>query len=102
LMPGRVIVCSDVEGVYDKDPHRNPRAKKIPLITLDNMGEVLPSIDGATTVDVTGGMRTKVLKLLELVREVDVECEVLSALTPGNLRDALNGETGRGTVIRRS
>jgi len=101
LKPSRVIVGSDVDGVYDEDPQKNARAKKIPLITLENAVEVLPSLGGANTVDVTGGMRSKVLTLLELVREVDVECEVLNLLVPGNLEDALNGERGRGTLIRR-
>jgi len=99
--PSRVIIGSDVDGVYDKDPRKSEGAKKIPLITPRNVAEVLPSLGGASTVDVTGGMRSKVLTLLELVREVDVECEVLNLLVPGNLEDALNGERGRGTIIRR-
>jgi len=101
LKPSRVIIGSDVDGVFNEDPRKNARAKKIPLITLENAAGVLPSLGGATTVDVTGGMRSKVLTLLELVKEVDVECEVLNLLVPGNLEDALNGEKGRGTLIRR-
>ena len=101
LNPRRVIIGSDVDGVYDTDPRKKEGAKKIPLITLENAAEVLPSLGGATTVDVTGGMRSKILTLLELVREMDVECEVLNLLVPGNLEEALNGERGRGTLIRR-
>jgi isopentenyl phosphate kinase len=102
LKPSRVIIGSDVDGVYNEDPRKNERARKIPLITLENASKVLPSLGGATTVDVTGGMRSKVLTLLELVKEVDIECEILNLLIPGNLEDALNGERGRGTLIRRS
>jgi isopentenyl phosphate kinase len=102
LKPSRVIIGSDVDGVYDSDPHLNPEARKMPLITPDSVGLAMKSLGAATTVDVTGGMRSKVLKLLELVQEVDdVECEVLNLLVPGNLEDALNGERGRGTAIRR-
>jgi isopentenyl phosphate kinase len=103
LKPSRVIIGSDVDGVYDSDPHLNPKATKRSLITPNNVGLILKSLGAATTVDVTGGMRSKVLKLLELVQEVDdVECEVLNLLVPGNLEDALNGERGRGTIIRRT
>ena len=103
LKPSRVIIGSDVDGVYDSDPHLNPEATKRSLITPNNVGLILKSLGAATTVDVTGGMRSKVLKLLELVQEVDdVECEVLNLLVPGNLEDALNGERGRGTIIRRT
>jgi isopentenyl phosphate kinase len=101
LKPSKVIVGSDVDGVYDTDPHKNKRARKIPLITLENASEVFPSLSGSNTVDVTGGMRSKVLTLLELVRQVDVECQILDLLVPGNLEEALNGEKSKGTVIRR-
>lgn len=100
LKLSRVIVGTNVDGVYDKDP-KNKDAQKIPLITLENVSKVLPSLGGADTVDVTGGMRTKVLTLLDLVKGVNVECEVLNILIPGALEKALNGEKGRGTLIRR-
>jgi len=101
LKPKRVIIGTNVDGVYDSDPQINRYAKKIPLITTDNAKDVLPSLGGANTIDVTGGMRSKILTLLELVKETGTECLVIGLLVPGVLEEALNGETEKGTLIRR-
>lgn len=102
LKPRRVIVGSDVDGVYDRDPKKNSSAQKIPLITTENVNNVLPSLDGASNIDVTGGMRSKVLSLLELAKMTGVTCEILDISKPGNLEEALNGKKGIGTIIRRT
>ncbi len=101
LTPSRVIIGTNVDGVYDCDPQKNKHARKIELITPKNVYEVLPSLGGANTVDVTGGMRSKVLTLLDLVKDVDTECEIINLMIPGALQEVLNGERGRGTIIRR-
>jgi isopentenyl phosphate kinase len=101
LKPKRIIIGTNVGGVYDSDPQINRDAVKIPLITTDNAKDVLPSLGGANTIDVTGGMRSKILTLLELVKETETECLVIGLLVPGALEDALNGETEKGTLIRR-
>lgn len=101
LSPSRVIIGTNVDGVYDGDPQKNTHARKIDLITPKNASEVLPFLGGANTVDVTGGMRSKVLTLIELVKDVDIECEVVNLMIPGALQEILNGERGKGTVIRR-
>ncbi len=101
LKPERVLVGSDVDGIYDRDPKKSSVARKIPLVTVENVNSVLPSLGGASTVDVTGGMRSKVLSLLELAKVTGVECEVLDISKAGNLEDALNGKKGIGTIIRR-
>jgi len=102
LRPHRVIVGSDVDGVYNQDPKKNSAAQKIPLITIENVNSVLPSLGGANNIDVTGGMRSKVLSLLELAKMAGVECEILDISKPGNLEDALNGKKGVGTIIRKA
>ena len=101
LKPKRVIIGTNVDGVYDSDPQINRHAKKIPLITTDNARDVLPSLGGANTIDVTGGMRSKIQTLLQLVKETETECLVIGLLVPGALEEALNGETEKGTLIRR-
>ena len=102
LKPKRVLVGSDVNGVYDKDPKKSSLARKIPLVTVENVNHVLPSLGGANNVDVTGGMRSKVRSLLELAKVTGVECEILDISKAGNLEDALNGKKGTGTIIRRA
>ncbi|MEQ3652199.1 MAG: glutamate 5-kinase [Glaciecola sp.] len=53
-----LIICTDVDGLFDADPRKNPAAK---LIT--HVGEVTPSIKalagGASSAVGTGGMVTK-------------------------------------------
>jgi glutamate 5-kinase len=54
-----LIILSDVEGLYDKDPNINENAKLIKLITkIDD--EILKGAEGTVTDVGTGGMKTKV------------------------------------------
>jgi isopentenyl phosphate kinase len=101
LKPDRIIIGTDVDGVYEGDPKKDKDAKKIPIITPKNAVNLIHLLGGAGGLDVTGGMRTKVATLLDLVREVDVECEVLNIARRGVLEKALKGERGIGTIIRR-
>jgi isopentenyl phosphate kinase len=97
LRPTRVIVGTDVDGVYDSDPNTFKTAKKFDAVTAEH----LPLLSGAHEgrIDVTGGMRAKVLELLELSRETGIECEIVNALRPGFIMRALLGERGLGTVV---
>lgn len=96
----RVVIGSDVNGVYDRDPKIFPNARKIPTITVESIDRVLPSLKGADAMDVTGGMRSKVITLLELASEADVECEIIDITTPGLLEEALDGKRGIGTIVK--
>jgi glutamate 5-kinase len=53
-----LVILSDVEGLYNDDPRRNPGASLIPVVT-----EVTPEIErlAGGAFEGTGGMRTKVL-----------------------------------------
>ncbi|MEM2920788.1 MAG: isopentenyl phosphate kinase [Candidatus Bathyarchaeia archaeon] len=102
LRPSRVIVGSDVNGVYDRDPKTTNAARKIAVITPKNVKSILQSLESNKSVDVTGGMMSKVLTLLELARTSKVECEILDISKPGHLEAALNGKKGIGTIIRAS
>ena len=54
-----LIICSDVDGLYDKNPHNHDNAKM-----LSNVDKIDSSIyamaGGATSATGTGGMRTKI------------------------------------------
>ena len=52
-----LILFSDIDGLYDCDPHNNPDAKIIPLV--ENVENVKSLAGGAGTKRGTGGMVTK-------------------------------------------
>lgn len=95
LRPERIILGSDVDGVYDRDPKTHSQAK---LLEEVNSLEDLKFLEGARTVDVTGGMAGKLSELLELA-EKGIESELINVSCEGLLERALKGEKVRGTII---
>jgi len=96
LNPEKVILGSDVDGIYNKDPKRYPDASIIKVVTSYHD---LESTEGTQTVDVTGGMGGKLSELLELTK-IGIESEIINASHDNNIKRALNGEKGIGTLIR--
>jgi isopentenyl phosphate kinase len=94
LKAGRVIIATDYNGVYEGEPGKS---RKIDVLTRENV-DVL---DGRKTsgTDVTGGIKRKVLELLDLAEE-GIESEILSGNEKKYVKKALLGEKGLGTVIK--
>lgn len=63
----KVTFFTDTNGVYDD------KGKIIPLITLNNFGEIKKYLQGSSNIDVTGGMIHKVEESLKLVKKLDAE-----------------------------
>ena len=97
LKPERIILGSDVDGIFDRDPKKHPQAQ---LLEKVQSLEDLQFLEGAQTVDVTGGMAGKLAELLELA-EKGIESELINVGCEGLLENALNGEKVRGTIIRK-
>ncbi len=55
----RVLLGTDVPGIFTADPKRDPAARPVPRIDRGNLAAVLESVSPAATVDVTRGMRGK-------------------------------------------
>ncbi|WJG10711.1 glutamate 5-kinase [Aliiglaciecola sp. LCG003] len=54
-----LLICSDVDGLYDKNPHTHDDAKLLSLVS--NIDESIYAMAGSATSDVgTGGMKTKI------------------------------------------
>ncbi|MHA1733921.1 MAG: isopentenyl phosphate kinase [Promethearchaeota archaeon] len=96
---GRLVLCTDVDGVFTGNPHVDPGARLIPEITPHDFESIRGSLSSSHAVDVTGGMLHKVEALVELARE-GIESVVINGNTPGALWDALLGKVTRGTTIR--
>jgi isopentenyl phosphate kinase len=99
LKPTRIVVFGIVDGVYTEDPQKTKDAELISEITPYNYPKLEHHLRGSPSVDVTGGMLTKVRALLDLVG-YGIQCEIVSGVRKGYVRRALGGETGLGTVVR--
>jgi isopentenyl phosphate kinase len=69
LRPQRVIVAGEVAGVFSGDPKRDTIVRLIPEITSRNLHNVEEMLTTSFSVDVTGGMLSKVQLLFQLVAE---------------------------------
>jgi isopentenyl phosphate kinase len=97
LNPEKVILGSDVDGVFTKDPKKYSDAKLLDIVTSYDDLEL---IEDCETVDVTGGMVGKIRELIEL-SEFGVESEVLNATKPNLIKKTLKGEKVIGTIIKK-
>jgi isopentenyl phosphate kinase len=97
LSVSRVVFGVDVDGVYTACPKKDNRAELLRVITPADV-DLVSSLEKGDQGDVTGGMRAKVLELLELAR-LGIEAEIVNAAKPNVLREALQGKSGLGTVI---
>ncbi|MFH1403398.1 MAG: isopentenyl phosphate kinase [Candidatus Altiarchaeota archaeon] len=94
LKASRVIIITDYNGVFAGDPGGS---EKLDEITRENVD----ILDGRKTsgTDVTGGIRGKVMELLDLADE-GVESEIISGNEKDYLKMALLGERGLGTIVK--
>ena len=86
----KLIILSDINGLYDSDPRFNPNAKLIERI--DNFNETVYSLaGGAGSRRGTGGMKTK-LKATELVISQGSDAFITNGKHPENIYDIINGK----------
>ena len=96
LKPTRVILGSDVDGIYTKNPKKYDDAKLMNIVTsCDDL-----IAEGSLSVDVTGGMNGKLTELIELA-QLGVESEIINAGKENFIKRALSHEKGIGTIIKK-
>ncbi len=93
--PNKVILSSDVDGIYTDNPKTNPDAKLIDIVTKDTK----LSLTDNNHADITGGMAGKINELLNLA-EYGIESQIINAEKPGNIELAVSGQKVRGTIIK--
>lgn len=86
-----VAIGSNVDGVIFQ-------GKPLEKITRDDLPAIDSSLGGSSGVDVTGGMRGKLLELLELADE-GIGSVIFNAAVPGLIVRALKGDS-IGTAVR--
>lgn len=96
LRPAWLLLAGETDGVYALD------GQVIPLITRAKLPDIRPALGGSRGADVTGGMLTKVLGMLDLVdAHPGLSIRIFSGLAPGAVQRVLltPGDAG-GTLIQ--
>ena len=99
LGAGRLVLGSDVDGVFTADPKLDEHARLIEKLSLsDHGGEA--DIGDALNTDVTGGMKGKMVEAAEAV-EAGIEVMLVNAAVEGRVGAALRGEKVICTTLKR-
>ena len=84
-----LVLFSDIDGLYDDDPHKNKNAKLLP--TVYNIDEVRDVAGGAGTSRGTGGMVTK-LEAAERATNAGIHMIIANGNNVDSLYDILDGK----------
>ena len=85
-----LILLSDIDGLYNGDPHRDPAAKLIPVVP--SIDAHILALGGGSGIGLgTGGMATK-LKAAQIVTEVGCQMVIANGSKPALLYDIVGGK----------
>lgn len=85
-----LIILTDIDGLYDKDPRVNNDAKLLPLVT--KIDDELFACAGSKGTELgTGGMQTK-LHAAKIALDAGVETIIINGDRPENLYDLFDGK----------
>ena len=94
----RLVLLSDIDGLYTADPHKDPTACLIPEVR-EISPEILALAGGEGSSLGTGGMRTK-LHAAELCMEAGCEMVILNGEDPSLLYELFDGGQV-GTIFKK-
>lgn len=84
-----LVLLSDINGLYTKDPHKNPDARLIPLVT-EITPEITAQADGAGSGLGTGGMATKI-NAARIVMRQGIDMVIANGARPETLYAIADG-----------
>lgn len=85
-----LVILTDIDGLYDRDPRKNPDAVKIPIVThIDD--HIREMAGGSGSNRGTGGMATKITAA-SAATAAGINCCVMSGNDPKNLYKLIEGE----------
>ncbi len=91
-----LVILSDIDGLYDDDPHKNPEAKLIPVVTeIDNHIEEIAG--GAGSALGTGGMITKI-NAAKIANAAGIDMIIMNGNNPDKLYDLFENDQA-GTIF---
>ena len=93
-----LIICTDIDGLYDANPSTNKDAKLIPVI--ENINAEIYSLAGDTSNPLsTGGMRTKI-EAAEKAVSGGIDTIIINGTNPKSFDKLMNGNF-HGTFIKK-
>ena len=84
-----LVLLTDIDGLYTADPHKNPDAKLIPLVT-EITPEIIALAGGKGSALGTGGMSTK-LHAAQIATEASIDMVIAHGAKPELLYDIAEG-----------
>lgn len=97
LKASKIIMASNVDGIFSSDPAKNKNAIQIKLVNRKNFKQVGKMLSGSPHADVTGGMAGKVYELLQTAKK-GIPAQIIDGTKKDNIRQALSGKKV-GTMI---
>ena len=94
-----LIIMSDIDGLYDSDPRKNPSAKLIPVVHKID-ADIHAVAGGAGTKLGSGGMKTKI-EAVEIAYESDIDVVLMNGVYPKKLYDLFEDKP-TGTLFCRT
>ena len=87
----KLVLLSDIDGLYTADPHTNPDARLIPVIwSIDD--SIMALAGGSNGNQGTGGMVTK-LQAAKICMSCGCDMVIANGSKPTNLYDILDGKS---------
>jgi len=97
IKPAKILLAGLDQGVWEDYPDCT---KLIQTITPDIYPDLMARISSSDAPDVTGGMKSKVEQMLQLVSQIqDLKILIFSGNEPGNIIKALQG-INEGTMLQ--
>lgn len=89
----RIVNATSVDAVYTDDPRKNPDAKKILGMTIDELGDIVYKEHGASKSSVFDPLGVKIAK------ESKIDIMIVDGRNIDELRNAILGKKINGTVV---
>lgn len=86
-----LVLLSDIDGLYTKDPHKNQDAQLIPLVT-EITPEIMQLADGEGSGLGTGGMITKI-SAARIAMDFGMDMVIANGARPRGLYDIVEGKS---------
>lgn len=84
----RVLIGTDVDGIYDSNPSISDTARLVPVVDSSNLYEIMRNTGPSSSTDVTGGMSRKVSELMRIAKK-STEVIIFNLSIPGRLSSLL-------------
>ncbi len=97
FQPKKIILGSDVDGLFDSDPKVNPKAQLIHEVTKNKIEGLIQQLEGG---DASGQMKGKLIEIKNLLDLGFGDILLLNINKPGVLKKAVNENSGRFTRFK--